>query len=321
MSSGNSDTLTTHYKMRFLLATALLVGGLTSAIAGNRSGTVTAQFLKLPTNARAVGMGSAQVAIARGPSSLGVNPAGIVTIEDYGFTATYNSWFADIQHSFFGGCVNLGDWGLVGASVTMLATDDMAVTTTAFPEGTGELFRASDYCFALSYARRISQEFSIGLSAKYIRSYLYNTSIGAATAAFDVGTLYELPLLQSRLGMSLTNLGNDMTFIDEAYSLPTSLRFGVAVTLMKTEQQSIEMAAQIARPNDADEQYNVGVEYWFGNMVALRGGYKFSYDAENVAAGMGLNLGAIGLRGSLDYGYNNFKWLPGTHSFSLDFEF
>ena len=51
-----------------------LVAGVTAATmllsaaagAGNRSGTVTGQFLKLSTSARAIAMGGAQVGVAEG---------------------------------------------------------------------------------------------------------------------------------------------------------------------------------------------------------------------------------------------------------------
>jgi hypothetical protein len=78
---------------------------------------------------------------------------------------------------------------------------------------------------------------------------------------------------------------------------------------------------QIARLNDADEQYNFGTEYTFNNLIALRGGWKFSYDQENVTAGFGVRLNSLGFNSTIDYGYNNFKYLPGTHSFTFEMQF
>jgi hypothetical protein len=127
----------------------------TATSAGNRSGTVTGQFLKLPVSARAAAMGNALVSLAEGPISLAYNPAGTLSVKTFGFGGTYQKWFADITHSFFGVAANLQEWGTVGAGVTLLTTDDMAVTTPAFPEGTGEFFKASDYAFTISYARQI----------------------------------------------------------------------------------------------------------------------------------------------------------------------
>jgi len=289
--------------------------------AGNRSGTVTAQFLKLPVNARSSAMGNAQVALAEGASSIPFNPAGMLSVSNVAFGGTYNSWFADITHSFFGVAANLQELGTIGVGVTMLTTDDMAVTTPAFPEGTGELFRASDYAFAFTYARQISIEFGLGLGVKYIRSYLYNSDINASTVAFDIGSLYDIPVLRTRLGISVNNLGRDLSYIHEQYSLPTVLRFGVRTAVYEEENHSLFAAFQVGRPNDADEQYNLGAEYVFEKLVSLRGGYRFNYDTEDWSMGMGVDLGSIGLEGSVDYSYTNFKFLPGTHMFSVELGF
>src|SRR5207249_10021989 len=96
-----------------------------SAAAGNRSGTVTAQFLKLPVNARATAIGNAQVSLAEGAAAIAYNPAGVLSVVTASFGGTYNSWFAGITHSFYGAAVNLQEYGTIGAGVTLLTTNDM----------------------------------------------------------------------------------------------------------------------------------------------------------------------------------------------------
>jgi len=292
-----------------------------AGIAGNRSGTVTAQFLKLPLSARAVAMGGAEVAVADGASSIGFNPAGLMSVQNYGFGASYTSWFANIQYEYAGAAMRLGDIGTIGASATVLTTDDMIETTPAFPEGTGRTFRSSEYAFSLAFARQVTDQFMLGINAKVIQSNLYNTELGASSFAFDIGTLYDIPVLQSRIGVSLTNIGKDLQYINETYSLPTALRFGVLVDIVKQENHKVVTTFQITRLNDADEQYNVGAEYTLENMFALRGGWKFGYDQENVTGGFGMKLMTFGIDGEVDYGYNNFKYLPGTHSFTIELQF
>ena len=289
--------------------------------AGDRSGTVSAQFLKIPLSARAVGMGGAQVAVAEGVASIGYNPAGMMSVTDYAFGATYTSWFANIQHSHMGIVKNFPGIGALGVSLTLLTTDDMEVTTPSHPEGTGENFRASDYAFSVAYARQVSDKFMVGVNAKIIKSYLYNTDIGASAFAFDIGTLYDIPRLRCRLGVSLTNIGKDVQYLNEPYSLPTSLRFGVLVDAFNEGNHQLKTTIQISRNNDTEEQYNVGGEYMFNGMFALRAGYKFAYDTEDLTAGFGASLNSLGINGTFDYGYNNFKFLPGTHSFTFNIQF
>jgi hypothetical protein len=301
----------------FALVTLLSVLSL-ATFAGNRSGSVTGQFLKLPINARSVGMGNAQVALAEGALSIAYNPAGILSIPDVSFGATYNQWWADITHSFIGGAINLNEIGTIGVGMLMLSTDDMLVRTPAFPEGTGEKFKAYDVAYTVSYARRISEDFGIGINAKIIRSNLYNKELSANSFAVDIGTLYDVPVLRTRLGISLNNLGEDLSYISETYSLPTVLRFGARVTVFDEEDSKMFVALQVGRPNDSDEQYNVGFEYIVFNALSLRGGYRFNYDAENWSAGLGMSLKSLGLNGRFDYAFTNYQILPGTHMFSLE---
>jgi hypothetical protein len=311
-----------HVPTSDIVLAAVLTCSLTlNSYAGNRSGTVAAQFLKIPTNARAVGMGNAQVSLAEGASSIAYNPAGVLSIATASFGGTYNQWFADISHMFYGVAVNLQEYGTVGFGVTVLTTDDMTVTTPAFPEGTGELFKAAEFAYTFTYARQISQDFGLGLSARYIKSNLYNKDIGASSVAFDIGTLYDIAALRTRLGISVNNLGRDLKYLNEQYSLPTALRFGARTTVYEDEGNLVYAVAQIARPNDAEEQYNIGLEYTYSSIVSLRGGYRFNYDTENVSGGLGVNLNSLGLNGMLDYAYTNYKYLPGTHMFSIELGF
>ena len=289
--------------------------------AGNRSGTVSEQFLKFGTSARAIAMGGAQVAIAEGTSSIAYNPAGMLAVNNVGFAASYTSWFADINHEFVGVVKNIPGVGAIGASVVVLSTDDMIETTTAYPEGTGRTFRASDYAFSIAFGRQVTDQFRVGINGKIIKSYLFNDELGTSTFAFDIGTLYDVQILHSHIGVSLTNIGKDVKFINETYSLPTALRFGVLLDIMKEENTQVISTLQITRLNDADEQYNFGAEWVVNNMFALRGGWKFAYDQENITGGFGVKLNSLGLNSTLDYGFNNFKYLPGTHSFTLEVQF
>jgi hypothetical protein len=303
------------------LGVAIVVSLPLESIAGNLSGSVTAQWLKIPIDARGAAMGSVQVPLAQGALSMSYNPSGILSVEEASFGVSYNQWFADIQHSYFAGVVNLHELGTVGVAVTMLTTGEMDVTTPLAPEGTGEKFKVGEYAYTLTYARQITDMFGLGLSVKNIKSYLYNDDISSSTIAFDIGTLYDIPALKTRLGISVTNLGRDLRYINEQYSIPTALKFGARTTIMEEDGQRLYVAAQIGRPNDADEQYNLGVEYTFQNIVSFRTGYKFNYDTENWSGGIGVSLAELGINGTIDYSYTNYKFLSATHMFSTEIGF
>ena len=66
-----------------------------------------------------------------------------------------------------------------------------------------------------------------------------------------------------------------------------------------------------------------GWSAWYPLMVmfALSGGWKFAYDQEDVTAGFGVKLNSFGVNSMLDYAYNNFKYLPGTHTVTFEVMF
>ncbi|MEO8398790.1 MAG: UPF0164 family protein, partial [Ignavibacteriaceae bacterium] len=81
----------------------------------SKRGTTAASFLSIGQGPRAIGMGSAYVAISDDPSSLYWNPAGITKIEGASFMVDHTQWLADISYNFLAFTYNLGDFGTIGA--------------------------------------------------------------------------------------------------------------------------------------------------------------------------------------------------------------
>ena len=68
----------------------------------------------------------------------------------------------------------------------------MERTTIIQPEGTGDFFDAASYAFGLSYARNFTDQFAIGMNAKYINERYYHSN--ASGFAVDVGVLFDTRL-------------------------------------------------------------------------------------------------------------------------------
>jgi hypothetical protein len=54
-------------------------------------------------------------------------------------------------------------------------------------------------------------------------------------------------------------------------------------------------AVDVVQSMDSTVKANVGLEYCFAHMLALRGGYKLGYDSDGFQAGLGVHLGAYAL--------------------------
>ena len=136
-------------------------------------GTSAANFLKIGIGARAQSMGGSYVALADEVSALYWNPAGIVNVEGRQVSFNQIDWISDVNLSFLGGVVSLGDAGSIGVGITYLSMGEMKVTNWVNPEGTGETFEANDLAIGIAYARRISEKFNIGVQVKFIQEQIF----------------------------------------------------------------------------------------------------------------------------------------------------
>ena len=307
-------------------------------------GTSGAQFLKIPVGPRAIGMGGAFVSNGNDASALFWNPAGIVGVKDNELFATYTSWWGGMSLSHAGYVISSEDIGSIGVSMSLLSMGEMEVTTELQPEGTGQKFDAQDLMIGLSYARRLTPDFNVGISVKFINQTIWNES--ASGLAFDVGTQYRLGIGDLTIGMSMTNFGADMkydgqdlnvkydadtqnpnnrltpaTLATDSYPLPLYFQVGASMTVLRTDGIKILLAADAAHPNDNRERVNVGTEVTILDQFFLRGGYRFGYDTETGTFGAGVLAPLGGTTVVFDYSYALYNLLPNVHRVSVGVRF
>ena len=125
----------------------------------SKTGTTSAQFLKIGADARGSSMGNAFTAMAGGISSMYWNPAGMTSIRKMEAVFLNSDWIAGITYNYAALGLNLGQNGVIGLSMTSLSTPEDLVRTVEKPNGTGEYFDANDLAINLSYARRLTTSF------------------------------------------------------------------------------------------------------------------------------------------------------------------
>src|SRR5512140_3342709 len=72
----------------------------------SKRGTTAAPFLTIGQGARALGMGSAFVAVADDPSAMYWNPAGIADLNGVNVVVEHTNWIADLQYEYLGATVS-----------------------------------------------------------------------------------------------------------------------------------------------------------------------------------------------------------------------
>jgi hypothetical protein len=105
--------------------------------------------------------------------------------------------------------------------------------------------------------------------------------------------------------------------------MPIDYRLGFAMDFFESQESPhfLTLSVEGSHPNDGPEKVNFGAEYWFNNILSLRGGYRFNYDEESFTFGGGLkySMGKIG--GRVNYGFVDFGRLEQVHMFTLGLTF
>ncbi len=311
-----------------ILTSTTLNAQLFPVLGGQRAGISTAQFLKIGVGGRASAMGDAFVAIANDASALYWNPAGLTQFNEHQIIFSHNKWVVDINHDFLGGVYHLDESNSFGIGLTALTMQKMPVTTEFAPFGTGEYFGFSDIAIAVSYSRKMTDQFSFGGTIKYMEETLDKLKMRGVM--IDLGTFYWTGLGTTRFAVAVSNFGSNLAPDGEVilvgkrnvsewqeFSPPTVFRIGFAFEPYQDNEHTITTSIQLNHPNDNSENVSTGFEYSWNNTVFMRGGYKINVEEQNFTFGAGINIPISMAQFGLDYAYSNFSRLGSAHRFSI----
>jgi hypothetical protein len=308
-------------------------------LGGQRVGISAFQFLKIGVGARAVGIGESFVAVANDASALYWNPAGLAQFSDNQVLFAHTDYLVDLKHEFFGGVYHLSANDAVGISVTELRTDDMEVTTETQPFGTGTYFSYRDLAFGLSYGRKMTDQFSFGITTRYVTETLGILKMNGLMV--DMGTYYWTGLGSSRFAVVISNFGPDVSpqgnvtltnhnTVDsfQPFAPPTQFKVGFAMEPYQVEDQKLTTSIELQHPNDNAENFRIGAEYEWNQTLWLRAGVKrtigeslFGKDltsANDFSFGVGFGVPVGYMRLHVDYAYANFDLLGDVHRISIN---
>lgn len=311
----------------------------------SKVGTTAAQFLKIGAGARAIGMGNAYAAVGTDIYSTYWNPAGIAnSVNNAEVTFNHAQWLADINYDFAAGSINLPDLGTLFFNLTALGVPEDIVRTVEYPDGDGQVWDAKSLAIGIGFARKLTDKFSIGFQAKYIREAIWNTS--ANGFAIDFGTYYVTPFNDMVIGASISNFGTKMQLsgrdlsvnIDPdkngntgpnniasqyetgSFDLPLVFRLGLAMNVYKNSFMRVTAAVDANHPNDNTEYVNAGTEIAYDEMLFVRVGFKslFLRDSEQgLTLGAGLKYDFDGIGVKFNYGWADYGRLKNVQFIDL----
>ena len=301
--------------------------------------TSAANWLKIESGVRGLGMGGSQVASGRGLSGAYYNPASIAFIEKSEVYFAKSSYLAGITHNTLGYGTRLTPTDYFGLHLFYLNSGDMDVTTVPSPNGTGETFNVLDISLRLIYGKHLTDRLRIGGAIKYIREEIYTTSM--QSFVFDLGSNFNTGIYGIILGMSVSNFGPDVQFqgeglqvevessedisgyqqkITKKFSVPLVFRLGIQKDIIGEDQvgeDRLTVSIDAINPIDYTVYAGLGVEYSWRDMAFVRGGTHLFHDTAGLSFGAGVKWQII----SLDYAYLNYGILEETHQFGISLEF
>ena len=187
-------------------------------------------------------MGDAGVAISPDANSMHINSSKLAFVEnDFALSATYSPWLRslglqDVYLAYLAGYKRIDDLSSLGFSLRYFSLGDIQFTDeNGQPIGNG---RPNEFELAVGFARKLGENFSVGVNGKFIYSNLaadqqvggVDINAGVAGAA-DISLYYKLPLESSELnfGLALSNLGSKISYtkVTNDY-LPANFGFGAA---------------------------------------------------------------------------------------------
>ena len=336
----------THLLRLGLLAGLVLAAGLSTvasaqilpAYGEDRAGTAGFQFLEVPVDPRGAALGGTAVATAADASALFWNPALAARGGRTQAMAATLSYFADVSMNYAAVTQQVGAF-TIGGHVQTLDSGEMTVTTEfSGPQGTGQTFSYLGVVGGLSVSQALTDLFSYGVTAKVARESA--ADVAMTVPLLDLGVHYNVGSTGASIGVAIRNFGlngqaegeierptvdGGVAVEDEFEDLvpPTTFMLGIGYDVIRSAEHDLTIAGQLTNPNDNAEQFNVGAEYVWNDLLSLRGGYRFGVEeATTPTLGFGVDVPGLGDRSlRADYAFEQFERLGPTHRIGVSLQF
>tara|TARA_B100000459_G_scaffold56861_1_gene30704 strand:- start:1214 stop:2401 length:1188 start_codon:yes stop_codon:yes gene_type:complete len=222
--------------------------------------TTAVPFLLISPDSRAGGMGDVGVATSPDANSLHWNPAKYSFIDqEVGFAVSYVPWLRnlvpDINLSYISGYKKLNKNEVVAMELRYFTLGDITFTDV-IGNNLGQ-YKPSEFALGSSYSRKLSDQFSLAISARYIYSNLTGgqsaggiaTNAGQSVAA-DVAGYYVKDIriakkdMELAFGANISNIGNKISYTETSTRdfIPINLRLGTALNADLDDYNKISFA-------------------------------------------------------------------------------
>ena len=236
-------------------------------------------FLRLPVSAHVAALGGDNISINDDdPTLIFHNPALIAGVTDKSLNLNYMTYMEGCKTasaSFVRAWKERATWGV---SAQYMDYGKMKQTTAENIEQ-GD-FSAKDIALAATFTYLLGNNFSGGITARYISTTI--GSYSSAAVGIDLGANY----LNEETGWSLSavakNLGGQIKAYDDDFErIPLDLQIGVTKQLIGSP---LRLSATLSRLNNWDQEFikhlTIGGDLMLGSQFYVSAGYNFRRSSE-----------------------------------------
>ena len=256
---------------KFILGVSMLACSTLAFTQINQRPITGAVFQSIVPDARAGGLADMGVATSSDAYSQYWNPAKYLFNENYsGFAVSYTPWLNEISNDTF--LLNatffkyLGDAerSTLAASIYYFNMGEVE-NTIITPDGSivnQGTFKPNEFAIDLSYGLLLSDQFSMAVAGRFIRSDIYDNTItgfesrqAASTFAADIAGFYQSDVIRGRsydsrirFGANIKNIGPKLDYdtSDTATetSLPTNLGLGAGYDFIFSDISTLSLGLE-----------------------------------------------------------------------------
>lgn len=285
-------------------------------------------FLRNDYSARAAALAGSVITVQEDPTSLFYNPAGVATLTRDRGSAGFFKHLSDINAGFLAYSTSFEGIGRFGAGIQYTNYGSFE-ETDALGNVLGT-FAAGDLAFTVGYGLTLEENLFVGGAVKFIYSGIASyTSTGAAG---DLGILYTIPASRFAVGMSIRNLGGQIsTYNGIRESLPLDIGIGASIV---PKGLPLLLNVGFHRLNEHTDSFSdrfrsftVGGEFTLSKVLLFRFGYDnarrqdFRIGTSADLAGFSAGLGILVAGYTVDYSLSSLGKAGMLHRFSVSTAF
>ena len=310
-----------------LCALVALSGFVSTASAG---GTNTAfDFLRNDVSARPAALAGSFVSVMNDPTTLFYNPATLGTLDKPAGSVGFFKYLLDINSGYVAYGQSFEDIGWFGAGI--IYTNYGSFTEMdELGNASGNTFGASDLTLSVGYSNLLEENLYYGAALKFVYSSIATYS--STALAGDLGLLYVLPENRITLGISIRNIGAQLsTYMGVREDLPLDLTVGGSVV---PKGLPLLLNVNVHRLNDATDTFGqrfnaftVGGEFTLSKVLQLRFGYDnarrqdLKIGTTSGLAGFSAGLGVSVKEYRFDYAISSLGKIGELHRISVSSTF